>query len=146
MEWLSADLERGQSVLVLIAIVITVVIIWLGVVFLGRKGLVVTIAVAFTWLMLSAMVIPSFIPARSRSCLNACTNNLKEIRAAKAAWAKAEHKLPTEVPTEEILYGTYGTNGFLRHRLECPGGGKYTIGAVGENPSCNLADKGHKLE
>jgi hypothetical protein len=146
MEWLSDNPGRGETVLALIAIGIAVVVIWLGVVFFGRKRLVVTTLVAFTWLILAAIAIPSFIPARSQAYRNACINNLKEIRDAKAAWAKAEHKLPTDIPTEGNLYGTLGTNGFLRHELVCPRGGKYTIGAVGENPTCSYADKGHKLE
>lgn len=146
MEWLSDNPGRGESVLALIAISITGVVIWLGVVFLGRKRLGVTILIALTWLLLAAIAIPSFIPARSQAYRNACINNLKGIQHAKALWANAEHKLPTDIPTELDLYGTFSTNGFLHHKLVCPNGGKYTFEAVGEEPSCSFADKGHKLE
>jgi hypothetical protein len=47
---------------------------------------------------------------------------------------------------EAEFFGTLGTNGFLRHELVCPHGGKYTIEAVGQNPTCSFADEGHKLE
>lgn len=146
MEWLSDDPGRGESVLALIAVAITGVLIWLGVVFFGRKRLVVTVLVAFTWLVLAAIAIPSFLPARSQAYRNACINNLKQIRKAKAAWANTEHKLLTDIPAESVIYDTNGTNSFLRHRLVCPRSGKYTIGAVGENPTCSFEDKGHKLE
>jgi Na+-transporting methylmalonyl-CoA/oxaloacetate decarboxylase gamma subunit len=146
MEWLSDNPERGESVLVIIAVAITVVVIGLGVVFLGRKRLVATILIAFTWLILAAIAIPSFIPARSQAFRNACINNLKQIRVAKAAWANAGEKSPTDIPSVAKLLGTFGTNDFLRHELVCPRGGKYTIGAVGENPTCSYADKGHRLE
>lgn len=146
MKWLSDGPGRGESVLVLIAFAITVVAIWLGVAFLGRKRLVLTILVAFTWLVLAAIAIPSFLPARSQAYRNACINNLKQIRDAKNAWANAEHKLATDFPTEADLHGTFGTNRVIRYTLTCPRGGKYSIGAVGENPRCSFADKGHTLE
>lgn len=146
MEWLSDNPGRGESVLALTAVAITAIIIWLGVVFLGRKRLVVAILIAFAWLILAGIAIPSFIPARTQAYRNACINNLKQIQEAKTAWADAEHKLPTDIPAELNLYGTFGTNGLLRHAIVCPRGGKYTIGAVGKNPMCSFAKAGHKLE
>ena len=144
MEWLSEDTKRGQLVLTCIALAITVLLIWLGVVWLGRKRLLITMSVAVAWLFLAAIAIPSFLPARNGAYRKACINNLKQIQEAKAAWASAEHKLPTDIPTEGNLYGTLGTNGFLRHELVCPRGGKYTIGAVNEKPSCS--NGWHKIE
>jgi len=146
MEWLADNPGRGETALTLVSIAITVVVIWFGVVFFGRKRLVATILIAFLWLILAAIAIPSFIPARSQAFRNACINNLKQIREAKAAWANAGGKSPTEIPSVAELLGTLGTNGFLRHELICPRGGKYGIGAAGENPTCSYANKGHKLE
>jgi hypothetical protein len=146
MEWLSDDPGRGESLLALIALAITGVVIWLGVVCLGRKRLGLTVLIAFTGLILAAIAIPSFNPARSQAYRNACINNLKQIRDAKTAWANTEHKSATDIPTEGDLYGTWGTNGFLRHELICSRGGKYTVGAVGQDPTCSFANKGHKLE
>ncbi len=57
----------------------------------------------------------------------------KESEKQKTAWAKAEHKLPTDIPTEGDLYRTLETNGFL-YELVCPRGGKYTIGAKSLSP------------
>ena len=111
MEWLSEDIDRGQTVLTCIALVITATLIWLG-----RKKLVIAIPCALIFLLLAAIAIPSFIPARPMAHRNACINNLRQIRDAKIEWARVNHKLPTNVPTEADLYGTNGTNGFLRHK------------------------------
>lgn len=140
MEWLSEDINRGQTVLTCAALAITVALIWLG-----RKKLLITIPCALIFLFLAAIAIPSFIPARSTGHRNACVNNLRQIHDVKIEWARVNHKLPTDVPAEADLYGTNGTNGFLRHKLVCPDGGQYAFDAVNEDPKCSLADHGHKL-
>jgi hypothetical protein len=140
MEWLSEDIHRGQTVLTCIAFAITVVLIWFG-----RKRLLITIPCALVFLFLAAIAIPNFIPVRPMAHRNVCINNLQQIRDAKIEWARTNHKLTTNVPTEEDLYGTNGANGFLRHKLICPDGGQYTFGAVSEDPRCSLAEHGHKL-
>ena len=140
MEWLSEDIDRGQAVLTCIALAITSCIIWFG-----RKKLLIAVPCAVIFLFIAAVAIPSFIPARPTAHRNACVNNLRQIRDVKIEWARANHKLPTDVPTEEDLCGTNGTNGFLRRKLICSDGGQYTFGAVNEDPKCSLADHGHKL-
>lgn len=146
MEWLADNPERGETVLALLAFGVTVIWVAGGVAWLGRRRLGVIITVAAIWLLLAMIAIPSFIPARNVAFRNACINNLRQLREAKIAWDQAEHKLPTDRPTEANLYGANGTNGYLRHPLVCPGGGQYTLGTVGENPACSLAAKGHKLD
>jgi hypothetical protein len=34
---------------------------------------------------------------------------------------------------------------FLRAEPKCPGGGLYSVGAIGEVPKCTLTEKGHRL-
>ncbi|HEX5399756.1 MAG TPA: hypothetical protein VFY06_11995, partial [Verrucomicrobiae bacterium] len=87
--------------------------------------------------MLSAIAIPNFVKARSTSQQNACINNLRQIDAAKNEWALEKHKTATDVPTKENLLP------YLRSWPVCPDGGTYTIGAVGEKPTCSIP--GHKL-
>ena len=129
MEWLSEDPDRGEKLLYCIALLITVNLIWFG-----RKKLSASIPCALIFLLLAATVIPSFIPAHQMAHRNSCVNNLRQIHDAKIEWARVNHKLPTDVPTEADLYGTNGTNGFLRHKLVCLDGGQYTFGAVNEDP------------
>ena len=106
----------------------------------------IAIPCALIFLVFAAAAIPSFIPARVAAHRNTCINNLKQIQNAKGEWARENHKLPTDIPTEEELYGVNGTNGFLRFKLICPSGGEYHFGAVNEKPTCSLAKKGHTLK
>ncbi len=89
--------------------------------------------------MLSAIAIPNFVKARATSQQNACINNLRQIDGAKNQWALEKGKKAGDVPTKEDLLP------FLRQWPVCPAGGTYTIGAVGEPPTCSLANLGHKL-
>ena len=93
-------------------------------------------AVAVTGMM-AAIAIPNFIKARTVSQQNACINNLRQIDAAKNEWALEKGKTATDVPTMEDL------KPYLARIPHCPAGGTYTIGAVGENPTCSIP--GHTL-
>jgi hypothetical protein len=145
MQWISDDpYKRIALVLACVAVVVTIVALWVG-----RKRSILTISCALVfWILLAPVLImlPSYFRAHGTGDINACLNNLRELQNAKEAWAKENRRLPTDIPTEIELYGANGTNGFLHHKLVCPTGGKYTINAVNEMPTCSLADKGHKLE
>ena len=141
MEWFTDDPRRGQTALTLIAFAVSVAILGLG-----RNRLLWAIPFALIWLLLAAMAIPSYMPARPIAYRNACINNLRLIRDAKARWATESGKLTNAIPTEHDLYAGNDTNGFLRHRLTCPRGGIYTFGSVAENPRCSLSEKGHRLK
>ena len=70
---------------------------------------------------------------------NQCIANLRLIYAAKQAWALEKNKTDTDVPTEQDLLpyikgGTFPV---------CPSGGAYTIGSVGQVPTCSVP--GHVL-
>jgi hypothetical protein len=66
---------------------------------------------------------------------NACINNLRLIDGAKQQWALEFKKQTTDTPTMDDLkaYFQRGPNGDLP---TCPDGGAYTIGTVGEKPTC----------
>ena len=89
--------------------------------------------------LLSAIAIPNFVKARATSQKNACINNLRQIDAAKKEWALEKGKKETDVPTKEDLLP------YIHNWPACPAGGTYTIGAAGEQPTCSLANLGHKL-
>jgi hypothetical protein len=141
MEWFIEEPRRGEIALGIIAFIITAAMLWLG-----RRRLYVALPSALVFMLMAMMVIPSAIPARPAAQRNACINNLRAIRDAKAEWASQNNKRVGDIPTEADLYGTNGTNGPLRYRVICPRGGHYTIGAVGENPTCSFSAKGHGLE
>ena len=87
--------------------------------------------------MLAAIAIPNFVKARATSQENACINNLRQIDAAKQQWALEKGKQTTDVPTWDDI------KPYLYRIPHCPAGGTYTIGPVGEKPTCSLP--GHRL-
>jgi hypothetical protein len=69
---------------------------------------------------------------------NACINVLKQIDAAKEQWARATYQ-PNDAPPDIEQIDDYIHGG---HR-NCPAGGTYTYGNVGEPPRCTI--KNHTL-
>jgi prepilin-type N-terminal cleavage/methylation domain-containing protein len=91
--------------------------------------------------LLAAIAIPNFVKARETSQKNACINNLRQIDGAKEQWAMEKNKATDDAvedgDIEEYMKGGMPT---------CPGGGSYTINAVGTNPECSLEDdEEHKI-
>ena len=68
-----------------------------------------------------------------------CINFLRQIDAAKQQWALEYKKTADAVPTPDDL------TPFLQNpsQILCPGGGNYSINAVGNPPTCNVP--GHSL-
>jgi hypothetical protein len=100
------------------------------------------VGAAFGVGLVAAIAIPNFTRARTTSQENACINNLRLIDAAKQQWALENKKQSTDTPTMQDLrpYIGRGPNGEMP---ACPGGGVYTIGTVGEKPTCSIP--GHAL-
>lgn len=76
--------------------------------------------------------------------MNACINNLRMIDGAKNQWALENNKTANDTPTwTDILpyMGGHATNKIP----ECPDGGQYTIGRIGENPKCSIGGN-HALQ
>lgn len=77
--------------------------------------------------------------ARATSQRNVCINNLRQIDAAKNQFALEKGKANGD-PVTEADITPYLRGGVLP---KCPSGGTYTIGKVGENPTCSIP--GHEL-
>src|SRR5450432_3156618 len=89
--------------------------------------------------LLAAIAIPNFVKARASSQQNACINNLRQIDGAKNEFALEKGKKNGDDVTEADI-APYIKGGVLP---TCPSGGKYTIGKVGETPTCSIP--GHAL-
>jgi hypothetical protein len=87
--------------------------------------------------MVAAIAIPNFVRARATAQENKCINNLHLIDSAKQQWALENHKQSADTPTAQDL------EPYIGKFPVCPGGGVYTIGTVGEKPTCTIA--GHVL-
>ena len=96
-------------------------------------------------LLLLAIAIPNFFPARMTISANACGNNLRWIQEAKIKWARNRNKPNTAVPTEDDLRPVLQELGAGKFFLGCPAAGTYTIGAVGEPVRCSTREPGHSL-
>jgi len=87
--------------------------------------------------LLAAIAIPNFVKARHSSQRAACVANLKTIDSAKASWALENKKTAEDIPTVADL------SNYMRAIGVCPANGSYTIGTVGEKPTCTIS--GHEL-
>jgi hypothetical protein len=142
MEWFLDEPSRAKTALAIVALLITAGIIWFG-----RKRLLSAVPIALVFLLCAAIVIPNAVPVRTAAQRAVCINNLRRIENAKAEWASANNKHAGDIPSGSDLYGASDIKGsYLDHRVACPRGGTYTIGAIGQKPTCSLADKGHKLD
>jgi hypothetical protein len=94
-------------------------------------GAVTCLLIAFAL----AIVIPNR-PGPRTSPANACINNLRQIDGAKEQWA-LDHNAKTNetVPVNQLTNYLY--RGAM---LQCPSGGVYKIGKVGEPPTCSLGN------
>ena len=95
-------------------------------------------SVIFLALAISAglLALPNFIRARASSSSNACVNNLRVIAAAKDQWALENNKTTNDTPTWDDLRPYFGRA--TNQPPKCPDGGIYTLGKVGQNPTCSL--------
>ena len=100
-------------------------------------GILVWLVVLALIGFLALIAIPSFVRVRHPGQQIACINNLRQIDAAKSEWALENGKTNGVVVTENDLklYIKLDSKGNFP---KCPQGGIYTIGKVGEKPTCSL--------
>jgi hypothetical protein len=84
------------------------------------------------------VAIPNCVPRPPFSSLNTCINNLRKIDLATQQWA-LDHQRKAE---DKVTWNDITP--YLKNKLECPKGGKYTVGPVVSNvPTCSIS--GHTL-
>jgi len=86
--------------------------------------------------LLSAIAIPNFVKARGTAQKNACLINLRQLDAAKQQWALENRKAAGAEATMSDLAP------YLPKLPVCPAGGVYSLGKLGEAPTCSI--KGHE--
>lgn len=98
--------------------------------------------------MLASIAIPNLLKARTRSQMNACINNLRQIDAAKQQWAMETRQASAAVPQQTDLDPYIGRAGNANNVL-CPAGGggatfgtSYNLNSVTNTPTCNIVQSG----
>ena len=94
----------------------------------------IMIVVAIIGLII-AIAVPAFLRARENSRGRACQENLSKIDGAKEQYA-LENKLSNGGTA--AMSNLVGSNRYLKSTPTCPGGGTYTEGAIGTNPTCSI--------
>ena len=107
------------------------------------SGLKEELLVGFGILLLAAVVLPDIRSAKPMAYRNACVANLKQIQDAKAQWAAKHGKGSNDIPADSDLFGE---SAYVCHKPECPSGGRYQLGAVGQKASCSENERGHRLD
>lgn len=82
--------------------------------------------------LLAALAVPNFIQARRDAQEKSCQQNLDQLEGAKEQWG-FENNAP-----DGGAVGAYEI--YLQNQTvpDCPGGGVYSIGAMGVQPVCTL--------
>lgn len=89
-----------------------------------------------------AVILPN-LPDRPLSAPNnTCINQLRVIDGAKQQWASKEQKTNGPVTWNDILPYLW-RDPKSTEIPQCPKKGSYTLGSIGELPSCSIP--GHKL-
>jgi hypothetical protein len=70
-----------------------------------------------------------------------CINNLRQIDGAKQQWALEHNKTPDAVPTPQEIVPYLGGQQLMP---QCPAGGRYSLNAVSNAPTCSIP--GHALQ
>lgn len=94
-------------------------------------------------------VIPLFIRSHSMSSAAPCVSRLIQINAAKEEWAIEYNKTTNDTPRWNDLFPYLSitfTNSYWTDGVPvCPEGGTYTIGRIGEPPTCSIGGPRHSL-
>jgi hypothetical protein len=109
---------------------------------MSRKTKIV-IAVSVIACVLVVLAIPNFIHVPSRAQGNFCINNLRMIDSAKKQWALENNKTNGDVTWKDLR--PYIGHGPELQMPECPGGGVYIVGKLGELPKCSIGGPDHAL-
>jgi len=110
----------------------------------SRAGLsLIEIAIVVAVLGVMALIaLPNLFSSRKTAEEKVCISNLRAIKHAKEKWGFNEKKQPSDIPTFDDI------KEYLSRVDElsiCPLGGKYSLGALNETPTCEYASQGHEL-
>jgi len=89
-----------------------------------------------------AVIIPNLANRPLSAPNNTCIMQLRQMDAAKQQWASVNHKTSDLVTWNDILPYLW-RDPKSSNIPQCPKGGSYTLGSIGELPACSV--EGHKI-
>jgi hypothetical protein len=107
---------------------------------MSRRRIFPIIATLFVAVVL-IVSIRAFLIARSETASAPCINNLRQIDAAKNQWMLENSKTTNVVPIWADILPYLSKS----QMPTCPDGGTYTIGRIGEPPTCSIGGRNHTL-
>jgi hypothetical protein len=117
----------------------------IGLISIRRKKKVGWAALLSSFALFALAALPWYAKAVTRFAKSSCIANIRAIEGAKATWALENKKENSDVPKDSELFGE---TAYIREKPECPRGGIYTVGPVGERPTCSLGvtNEIHRLQ
>jgi type II secretory pathway pseudopilin PulG len=96
--------------------------------------------------LLAGLAVPNIVRARTRSQVNACINNLRQIDDASQQWGLENLQPPNAV----VLFPDIQP--YLRSTIVCPSAGvgatfatSYTLTTISNKPACRVTPAAHIL-
>ncbi len=86
-------------------------------------------------ILMAAILLPGFVPAKKAAQRNACINNLRQMDGAIEQWVLDNKKKPGDIAPDAELFGP---GKYLKEKPTCPVGGIYTYGTAGTRPACSV--------
>lgn len=108
---------------------------------MGRVLILAVVGVSLAFV--AAVETTSCTGVRAASQRNACLHNLERIRDIKSDWARSFGITNPDVTPETTLTSQFGWKQCLGERPQCPAGGHYWVGRLGDPPRCTVL--GHAL-
>ncbi len=117
---------------------------------MSKKSLIIAITLALVAIIVATSLLHWAERHKARAAISPCIVNLQVIQGGKTRWMHEDNKTTDDIPSwddlKDILELRSGefyrmTNG----RPVCPQGGTYTLGRVGEPPTCSIGGAGHRL-
>ncbi len=101
--------------------------------------LILSIAVVLIGL---GVIIPTLADRPLAAPNNTCIMQLRQIDGAKQQWASVNHETSGPVIWSDILPYLW-RDPKSTNTPQCPKGGSYTLGSIGELPTCSV--EGHRI-
>jgi hypothetical protein len=108
------------------------------------KRFVIGTATGLVLIIIIFAGVSAYVRTHTTRAAAPCVVNLMVIEGDKQQWAVGNNKTSNDVPTWEDLR-PYFPHSWTNGKPVCPEGGFYTLGRVGDPPTCSIGGPGHSM-